>query len=295
MFFKSSRADFLTASSVPFLTGAAYAYSEGFHISPEKFILGAAGVASMHLCANLLNDYYDYKSGADNKAEKISSFFGGSRAIQNGIYTGKQILGFSAVFFFAAMLCGVGIFIITENLVFIALVLGAAFLGVEYTAPPLKLSYRRLGEIVIFLLFGVLLVMGSFYLFSEEFNAGSFFISLPVSFLILAVILCNEIPDFSTDAASGKRNLHSFLGREKGYILYGGALALSFAALLLNIAAGLMPPAALFATFFYFPGMIAFIKLKRYFNLMPALIEASKLSVMQHALAGTAAAAVFML
>lgn len=287
-FLKASRADFLPASLVPFFTGAAYAFSEGFFTGYLRLVLGGAGVASLHLFGNLVNDYYDYKSGNDGPSEKISSFFGGSRAVERGLCTEKEIMKFAFLCLAAAVFCAAGIFLITKNLVFPAVAAGAALLAAGYTAPPVKLSYRRAGEAVIFVLFGVLLVTGGFYLFSERITAGSFLMSLPISFLILAVILCNEIPDYRPDSVSGKRNLHSFLGPEKGYILYGAAAALSYAAVLLNIAAGILPSSAVFLVVLYIPGARALINLKTKFNHTASLIESCRLSVLQHSIAGGA-------
>jgi len=77
-------------------------------------------------------------------------------------------------------------------------------LAAQYTAPPLRLAYNRLGEIDIFLLFRIFLVMGSFYLFAEKFTFNSFLVSLPIAFLFAGVIICNEIPDSEYDLRAKK-------------------------------------------------------------------------------------------
>lgn len=285
---KAARTDFLPASIVPFFVGVAYALNRGFSLSLSMFVLGLTGVAAAHLSANLLNDYYDYRSGADNRTAKVSSFFGGSRAIQNGIFTAGEILKFSLFLMSVAFLCGVGIFAVTGDPVFLLLMLAGGILAVEYTAPPLRLAYRRLGEVDIFLLFGVGIVMCSFYLFSRRFDSGSFLISLPVAFLIAAVIICNEVPDFESDIGVGKQNLLSLTGVRGGSVLYIIVVCLSLLAIFLNVAKGILPFYAALTGVVYFPGIKAYSNLRNYPSDISGLIQASRFTVMQHSFVGIA-------
>lgn len=164
--------------------------------------------------------------------------------------------------------------------------LTSGILAVEYTAPLLKLAYNKLGELDIFILFGALLVMGSFYLFAEEFTMGSFLISLPVAFLITCVIVCNEIPDFESDISVGKRNLLAIFGAKKGYILYGFLMFLSLAALVLNIIQKRLPFFAILVIILYLPGIKALLKLKKGLNDIRNMIQASRFTITQHFLVG---------
>jgi 1,4-dihydroxy-2-naphthoate polyprenyltransferase len=293
-FIKAARADFLPASVLPFIIGAVYAFKAGFSLSFLKIILGLTGVVSLHLAANLLNNYYDYKSGADTRTPKISSFFGGSRVIHEGLYTAKQIFIFSSFFLFAALVCGLALFAVIGDPVFPVMMVAAGILAVGYTAPPLKLAYRKLGELDIFLLFGVFLVTGSFYLFSGRFSLGALVVSLPVSFLISGVIICNEIPDFHSDLSAGKRNLLTFSGIEKGYSLYGSAVFLSLAALLLNVMNGTLPRYAVLITVAYLLGLKAFFNLKNGLADKEKLIQASCLALALHSIIGISIIAVLL-
>lgn len=283
---QASRADFLPASIIPFFIGVSYALASGFSLSLLILILGLTGVMFAHLSANLLNDYYDYKSGADNQTPKVSSFFGGSRAIQRGLFTDKEILKLSVLFLFIAFFSFLGVLILTSNFVLIFFVSLALFLAVEYTAGPLKLAYNRMGEFTIFLLFGSGLVMGSFYLFSSVFSIGSFFISLPISFLIAAVIIANQVPDFSSDIKAGKKNLLSVVGVKNAYIIYGFLILLSFISLLVNIVIGSLSIYAALAGLIYFLAIPAFLNLKNNLSDIHRLIQASRLTLIQHSLVG---------
>ena len=162
----------------------------------------------------------------------------------------------------------------------------AALLALEYTAPPLRLAYRRLGELDIFLLFGVFLVMGSFYLFNGVFTLGSFLISLPISFLVAAIIICNEIPDYDSDIAAGKYNLIAVTGRDTGYTLYAAAAAFSALALIANIVAGNLPAGAAFILLFYILGVKAALILRDNSSGVNEFIKASMLTIALHSAAG---------
>jgi 1,4-dihydroxy-2-naphthoate polyprenyltransferase len=284
--FKAARADFLPASLIPFLIGTFYAFNRGFSLSLPKLIFGLSGVIFAHLSANLLNDYYDYKSGADNQTPKVSSFFGGSRAIQDGLFSDKEILRLSLLFLFLAFSCLLAVLILTFDFTLLIFTVAALFLAVQYTAPPLKLAYRLMGEFTIFLLFGLGLVMGSFYLFSGVFDKGSFLIALPVSFLIAAVIISNQVPDFNSDIKVGKKNLLSFVGVDNTYILYGFLILFSFGFLLLNIVMGNLSIYAALAGLIYFLAIPAFLNLKNNLRDINKLIQTSRLTLIQHFLVG---------
>ncbi|MGD2279164.1 MAG: prenyltransferase [Candidatus Omnitrophota bacterium] len=283
---RATRANFLPASIIPFLIGTAFVCSQGVDVSIARFRFGFVGVICAHLAGNLLNDYFDHKTGADNIAIRRSPFFGGSRVIQQGLVKPKEVLRLSFIFFTVSALCGFSIFLISKNPVFLLLMLIAGLLTIEYTAPPLRFAYRRLGELDIFILFGVLMIMGSVYLFSENFTPGAFLISLPIAFLILGVLICNEIPDLPTDAATGKRNLVSLSGQRHGYLLYAGVIVLSALSIVANVYYGNLPVFALAALFVYFSGFKAAVILKLRFNDLKSCIYASKLTMNLHGMVG---------
>jgi len=283
---KAARANFLPASVIPFLMGTSYALSKGFDITGVRFIFGLVGVVSAHLAGNLCNDYFDHKSGADALNKKRSPFFGGSGFIQEGLLSAEAVLCIMVFFSGLALLSGIAVFIITKNPVFLLIMIIAGILTCGYTAGPLRLSYRRLGELDIFLLFGVVLVMGSFYLFAEKFITGAFLVALPISFLIAGVIACNEIPDFESDTKVNKRNLLSFFGAGKGYILYGLLICFSLLAIFLNIIKGVLPFYAAFISGFYLIGIKAMFNLKNGLGDIKKLVQASLLTITLHSLVG---------
>lgn len=283
---KTSRAIFLPASIIPFLIGVSFAFDKGFTFDAIKAVTGLLAVICLHLGANLLNDYHDYRTGADNKSPKYSSLFGGSRVIQNNIYRPQTILYASVVLFAVGFLLVLAISIITKNFLFIIFLLLVVVLAIEYSAPPLRLAYNRLGELTIFLLFGILLVTGGFYLMTQQFSLELLVIALPISFLITAVIVCNEIPDFKTDLDTGKYNLVSTIGVQRSYILYGLLLILALISLCLNMVLGLLPPLAGIIAILFVLAAKPFFILKNKVGDINQLIKASRLTITLHSLIG---------
>lgn len=284
---KTSRINFLPASLIPFFTGAALAIKNGFHIKPSILFLGAFGVAFAHLTGNVVNELYDNKSGADLLDDRRSPFFGGSKTIKDGMANAREVMLLALTFLAASFICGLSILFITKDPLILVFMAVGGVLTVGYTAPPLKLSYRKLGEIDIFLLFGTFLVMGSYYLFTGVFSPDPFSVSLPVSFLIASVILCNEVPDLRSDMNAGKLNLISIAGQKKGYIFYIAAVALSFISIFVNIATGGISPFAAILGIFYLLGLKAALIMKESYSDFSELVKASRLTIILHFLVGT--------
>jgi 1,4-dihydroxy-2-naphthoate octaprenyltransferase len=287
LFPKVARANFLPASIIPFFTGAALAFSEGAHISPIKLALGLIGIASAHIAGNMFNDYFDNKSGIDRHVKLRSPFFGGSGAIQEGLIKNGEMMKLAIGSVFISLVCVSAIFVLTGDRIFLAMGALAGILTVGYTAPPLRLAYRRLGELNIFLLFGVFMVMAGFYLFKGNFTVDSFVAALPISFLVAAIILCNEMPDLDTDTESGKHNLVSFFGKERGYLLYTAVVLISYLAILLNIRQGIISPLAAVLAVLYPLGLWAANLIRDGRENPGNFVKASALTIALHALVGS--------
>lgn len=284
---RAARVNFLPASILPFLTGTALALRSGAGLSSLKLFLGLAGVITAHIAGNLLNDYFDHRSGVDVIKKKESPFSGGSGMIQKGLVSPPEVITFAVLFLSVSIICGLAVFVITGDPVFLAIMVLAGIFLVGYTAPPLKLAYRMLGELDIFVLFGIFMVMSAFYLFSGKIGLDSFFAGLPVSFLVLSVIICNEIPDTGEDEASGKHNLITFIGKEKGYLIYSMAVILSYLSVLLNAGMGIVAPFTVCVAFVYIPGIVAAMLLKKYPDSPEDLVKAGGLTIFLHGAAGS--------
>jgi 1,4-dihydroxy-2-naphthoate octaprenyltransferase len=226
--FLASRPNFLTASVSPVLVGSAlgFAVAGAFHWS--LFLLALFAMMALHSGGNIANDYFDHVSGNDWANKNVTPFSGGSRFIQQGILTPKATLFASLFCLTVGAALGIIILLITRSIFILALGLVGLLGGFFYTAPPVKLGYRGIGEIVIAFLFGVLPVYGSYYL-----QAGSIdYLPLPaggiVGIMIFLVILANEFPDLAADAAVNKKTLVVLFGVRPCVWLYRIAVISTF-------------------------------------------------------------------
>ncbi len=224
-YLKALRLPFTAGSVVPVLIGAALAFSEGVW---DGGLLGITvlGVACLHLGANLLNDYYDAK-GSDPINVRVTPFSGGSRVIQQGKVKAGAVLAMAIAFFLLAALCAV--WLVKEGRPLVILLGGIGLLaGWAYSAPPLQLMSRGWGEVVIFLAFGPLVTLGSYYVMANSLSFEAFCIGIPQGFLISAVIWINQFPDYEADKGAGKKNLVVRLGPSKARYLFIMIMILSY-------------------------------------------------------------------
>ncbi|MDP6457783.1 MAG: 1,4-dihydroxy-2-naphthoate octaprenyltransferase [Candidatus Bathyarchaeota archaeon] len=236
----------LVSVIVPIILGASIAWMRNGAFNLTYFILTLIGGLAVQAGSNVINDYYDYKSGNDNvNREYVRPFSGGSRMIQLGLLTPLEVLSGALALF--ALATGIGLFL-SWKIGYTILVLGiiGVFSGYFYTAPPLNLASRGIGEAVVGLNFGVLMVLGSYYVQTGTLAVEPLVASIPVSLLIAAVLYINEFPDYVADKAVGKDTLVVRLGRNRAvfgfmmmFIGTYGALALALLYQILPIYASL--------------------------------------------------------
>ena len=220
---------FLYAGLLPYLLGAAWAYGMAGVIDVPVFWSGLGGVVLAVIGVEAFNEYFDSRMGTDRvfNPEDVPP-------VPRWVFW----LGVAA---FAGALA-VGIYLSVRGgwpiLVF-ALLGGAA--AIFYEAPPVRWSYRGLGELVIALSYGPWMVLGSLYLHTGTLSWAATLASLVPAFLIMALAVVNAIPDFHQDRLVGKRNLVVRIGRRRAVWLY---LALAAAGLTVaagGVAAGVFP------------------------------------------------------
>lgn len=241
---RASRAPFLSASLVPALLGAFAAYWRTGRLNATGLLATLAGIACVHLGANLANDYFDYKTGCDSRNPEPTPYSGGSRVIQDGLISGRAVVTASAFFFAAGAVLGLYLnSLVPGNGILIIGLIGIAG-GLFYTAVPVRLSYRGLGEITVFLCFGPLLVAGSYLVQSGRLDSDVFAVSLPAGLLVLAILLVNEVLDVRWDREAGKNTLVVALGRERGYAAFLITYIAAYAWIGVGICIRLYPLAA---------------------------------------------------
>ncbi|RJP28077.1 MAG: prenyltransferase [Candidatus Omnitrophota bacterium] len=283
-FISSLRLPFVSSSLIPFIFGSII-FRQDFKWF--NFIFGIFAVLFAHLGANVFNDYCDSRSGCDWKDLNSYGFFGGSKLIQQGKLSERYYLFSGLVFMFLALVCMACLFIKLRDYKIIYFGILIVLLSVGYSLPPLKLSYRGWGEIAVFILFGQALVMGGYYLQSGIFpDFRSFMLSLPLAFLITAILFCNEIPDFDTDRLSNKRTWVVRAGPKYAYFVYILINICSAAAIFINVYFGFMPKHALLIIFIFILPLKATFILRKSYNSKEKLLAASRLAIITHNLSG---------
>jgi len=212
---------FLYAGLLPYLLGAAWAWAIEGRLDGSAFWSGLAGVVLAVVGVEAFNEYFDARMGTDR------------------VFNPADLPPISATVFwigtvaFAGALA-VGIYLTMHGgwpILWFALLGGAA--AIFYEAPPIRWSYRGLGEAVIALAYGPWMVLGSVYLHTGTLSRGALLASFVPGLLIMSLAVVNAIPDFQQDRLVGKRNLVVRLGRRRAVGLY---LALATAALLVVVA-----------------------------------------------------------
>jgi 1,4-dihydroxy-2-naphthoate octaprenyltransferase len=201
------RAPFLSASIIPVLVGTSLAYSTANVFHPALFILALLGMVALHAGANIANDYFDHTSRNDWLNKNVTPFSGGSQLIQKGLLSPKSVLIAAWIALSIGALIGIAILLLTKSFFILAIGLIGLLGGYFYTAPPVRLGYRGIGEFIIGLLFGVLPVYGSYYLQTRTVDLIPIVPGIIVAILIFLVILVNEFPDAPADSAVNKKTL----------------------------------------------------------------------------------------
>jgi 1,4-dihydroxy-2-naphthoate octaprenyltransferase len=215
----------LPAAIAPVLVGTSLAGQEGT-FRAGAFVAALLGAIFIQVGTNLSNDYSDARRGADTEDR-----LGPVRVTAGGLVPPRQVLIATYVTFGLAVLCG-------AYLVYVAgpalLAIGAASIlaGVLYTGGPRPYGYEGLGEVFVFLFFGIVAVTGSYFVQVESLEWEAFALAVPVGLLAAAILVVNNVRDIDTDRRAGKRTLAVRLGRRKARTLYSVMLLVAYVALI---------------------------------------------------------------
>ena len=245
-FLLATRLPFLTATLVPILLGIAVA---GYHgeFTLWLAVLTIVAGAAIHIGLNVANDVFDSLSGADEANFRPTQYSGGSRVIQRGIVPLSRMIAISTAGYVVGGGLGLLLVIYTQSWELLVIGLAGVFLSVFYTAPPLRLVHRGLGEITTALGFGPVMVLGAYVAQTGRLDWEPFIASVPVAILIALILYVNEIPDRPGDASVGKRTLPVRLSQNvvtQGFLIAGIA---AFAAVAVGVAVGALPVYTLLA------------------------------------------------
>ncbi|MEA2211842.1 MAG: 1,4-dihydroxy-2-naphthoate polyprenyltransferase [Solirubrobacteraceae bacterium] len=211
----------LPAAVAPVLVGTALAgYTGVFH--PLRFVAALLGAVFIQVGTNLSNDYSDARRGADAEDR-----LGPVRVTAGGLVPPRQVLVATYVTFGLAVLAGAYLIAVAG---WQLLLVGAASIlaGVAYTGGPKPYGYEGLGEVFVFLFFGVVAVAGSFFVQTQDLDWEAFALSVPVGLLAAAILVVNNVRDIDSDRRAGKRTLAVRIGRERTRTLFAATLYLAY-------------------------------------------------------------------
>ena len=206
VWFQAIRAPSLTAAAIPVLLGMAIAARAGF-FSPIRLLLALVGAMAIQAGTNLINDYYDYRSGAD-----LEQTLGPSMAIQRGLLSPEQVWRGGVVAFGLGAAIGL-ILVYLAGWPILWLGIPSVLAGYFYTAKPVALAYVALGEVTVFIFMGPVIVLGTYFVMAGSFSWTALWASIPLGFVVAGILHANNIRDIDTDTRHGKRTLATILGR----------------------------------------------------------------------------------
>jgi 1,4-dihydroxy-2-naphthoate octaprenyltransferase len=213
----------LPAAIAPVLVGSAAAADAAEDFRWGAFVAALIGSIFIQIGTNLANDYSDAKRGADT-----SDRLGPVRVTSSGLVAPRRVLYATWLAFGVAVVAGIYLATVAG---WVIIAVGAASIaaGVLYTGGPRPYGYAGLGELFVFLFFGLVAVNGSYYVQLERLDWLPFFLSISLGFLATAILVVNNVRDIDTDRRAGKRTLAVRLGRDRTRNLYlalvGGAFA----------------------------------------------------------------------
>jgi 1,4-dihydroxy-2-naphthoate octaprenyltransferase len=213
----------LSAAVSPVAVGTALAGSEGtFRALP--FVAALIGSVFIQVGTNLSNDYSDARRGADAEDR-----LGPVRVTAGGLMPPRRVLVGTYLAFGIAVAAGIYLTAVAGIEILIVGVL-SILAGVLYTGGPRPYGYEGLGELFVFLFFGLVAVSGSYFVQVETLTAEALALSIPVGLLAAAILVVNNVRDIDSDRRAGKRTLAVKLGRDRARKLFAAMLAGSFLA-----------------------------------------------------------------
>ena len=238
----------LPAAVAPVLAGTGIAAVDGdFELG--RFFLAMVGAILIQIVVNFANDLSDFRRGADTPDR-----LGPPRSVAQGWLSQREVTIGIALVTAAAMVVGIVLTIIVGWPI---LIIGAASLiaAVTYTGGPLPYGYRGLGDIICFLFFGFVAVMGAGYVQIEELTWELAAASVPVGCLVTAILVVNNLRDINTDRASDKVTLAVILGERNTRIEYVTLILGAFVSIAIFAAVGLFPYFCFIALIALLPAM----------------------------------------
>jgi len=267
IWFLETRPQFLLLSVVLAFLGTCIAWYDGaFHLGYA--LLAFVGLLLAHISANVLNDYFDYKSGIDLETKR-TPFSGGSGILPAGLLKPRQVFWFGLVSFLLA--AGIGVyFVVVRGWLLLPLLLVAALCILLYTPIILRLRWP---EWAPGLGMGILPVLGAYFVQTTTY-LPAVVASIPSGILVHNLLLLNEFPDVEADKKAGRKTMPIVIGKRRASIIYSILTVVVYLWIVSGVVAGQMPRFSLIALLtlpFAIKAIKGALKHQEMSNLVPAM------------------------
>nr|BBH95837.1 1,4-dihydroxy-2-naphthoate octaprenyltransferase [Thermogemmatispora argillosa] len=283
-----TRARTLPVMAAPVVLGAVLAWQEGYSFQWGFFLLTLVGALAAHLGANVVNDVFDFAAGSDTQARQLQNegqaLATGSQALLSGTASLAEYRRLWIILFAVALLCGLILSFWRPWVVLLAI--AGFLLAFFYVAPPLRLAYigHGLGELDIFLSFGLLPLVGAYYVQTGSISLSAILAALPVGLYTMLVLYFHHFLHWRADRKVAKKTPVVLLGEVRARQL--GAILLGLTALLivLDILLGVFPWYAILAALTVIPVYLVLRRaqgeLKQYLALMAQNMNSNLLAAL---------------
>lgn len=228
----------LTASATPVLIGTALAATQG-PIDWLLFSLALVGAVLIQVGTNLADEYIDHR-----RTGGAAKFPAPHKVIQRGLLAPRAVLAGAVLSF--AVSAAMGLYIVSQVGWPILLVgILSILAGYLHSSGPFPLGHWALGELTVFLFMGVVIVMASYFVQAQEITWPGFWSSLPIAFLVTAILQCNNLRDVDEDRSEGKHTLVTLLGARAGRWVYAVLVLGAYLVLVAAVLAGVTPKLAI--------------------------------------------------
>lgn len=232
--YQATRPRVFTATYVPLGLAAVIALDDGvFHLG--YFLLALVGALLLQTGANLVNEYFDYRRGADTHKQA-----GQGMIIKNKILTPERVLLGAILTVVGGSV--IGLYLLAQSGPLLWLIgIGGVLVVITYTAGPFPLAYHGLGEIAVGIFMGPAMVVGAYYVMNTNVSLDLVWRSLPITFMVAAILHANNIRDMDADRAVNKRTLAVMFGRRFANYEYIFLVGATYIALVVLVLVGLVP------------------------------------------------------
>ena len=225
----------------PVSVGAALSYERGFDFAWGWFALTIAGAVALQLGSNALGDVADARSGADKLARVDRGAIATDPGlIESGAMSARATLSLAASLYGIALVIGV-VLAVARGWLVLPLGAAGALLAWQYWWPPVKYAYRGFGQLGTFAAFGVLAVVGSYYVQAKGFDTAAIWAAIVPGLFMSVVLFAHDLLHFRSDKAAGKLTPVARWGDEVGLIVVGGAVTLIYIVLTIEVAFKVFP------------------------------------------------------